>query len=444
MKTYKPSVYNLVIDSVEDGKQLIFNTLTSAFCTLDTKGQKVLSEAPYMTDSQSEEYSAIVKQLASLGFLVEEDFDERKFVGLQSSLFRYGNKTLALTIGPTLDCNMCCPYCYENKQRKPMTAETADKLISFLTSYIEKNHIVTVNMTWYGGEPLLEMERIEQISNGLIPFCEKNGVTYVADIVTNGFLLSRDYAERLKKVKVSRVQITIDGLEATHNRRRILKNGGDSFHTIIKNIEAAKDLLPISIRVNVDANNLQEIEPLSDFFISEMKWKDNPSFYLAPVEKINEVCQEDPDKCLDSDTFSQLCRKIMDKRLRAGLVRSTEELFPVFKPVSCGAICTNYFVIDADGFIYLCWNHFGNPQKSIGHIDSPNSMGTNHEYVKWLTAPMPEKCKECVYLPLCQGGCADRRMQNQNQPYCSYHMAVCIDNIKFAYLQHRSQKGIDA
>ncbi len=309
MKKYKPSAYNLVVDSQKDGKKLIFNTLTSAFCLLDSEGQQLLSNVQHVPIQSSSEQSSLIEQLGSLGFLVDHNLDEFALLELRNRLVRYGNRRLTLTIGPTLDCNMCCPYCFESKKKIPMTPETADKLISFLTEYIESKSINSVNVSWYGGEPLLEMDIIERISNGLISFCEKNDVAYSASIVTNGYLLSRDYAKRLKNVKVHHAQITIDGLENTHNKRRKLKDGTGSFWPIIHNIESTKDILNISIRINVDENNMKEIDLLSDFFINEMKWGRNPSFYLAPVERYTDTCGADPEKCLQPNAFSQLRKK---------------------------------------------------------------------------------------------------------------------------------------
>lgn len=104
-------------------------------------------------------------------FLVEQEMDERQRLELRQNQVRYGGKSLTLTIGPTLNCNMCCPYCFEGERHQAMTEETAEKLACFLKDYIEKK-IEFVGITRYGGEPLLEPRRIEQISNQRIPFCE--------------------------------------------------------------------------------------------------------------------------------------------------------------------------------------------------------------------------------------------------------------------------------
>lgn len=441
MKEYKPSIFNVVVSQKDDGKALVFNTMTSAFSLLNDDGQKLLSDAQFRLENQQGAGKESVEQLASLGFLVEQDFDELAFLELQGNLARYGNRNLILTIAPTLDCNMCCPYCYESKRKESMSAETADKILHFLTDYIQKEQITSVSVTWYGGEPLLEMDRIEQISKTLISFCEENHIGYSADIVTNGFLLSKPYAERLKGNKVKCAQITIDGLEETHNSRRKLKNGGRSFYQIIDNIELAKDILDIRIRVNVDEDNLHEIDVLANFFLDEKKWGKNPSFYLAPVEKATDSCHADPQKCLHSEEFSQLRGRIMRKLQERGMLQNGQALYPQYNSLGCGALAKNYFIIDSSGRFYSCWNHIGDFNKSVGNIDEPERIRLNREYLRWLTVPLPAKCKECVYLPLCQGGCPDKRLKNQNEPSCSFYPLTYIDNLKLAYYQYTTQKS---
>ncbi len=375
-----------------------------------------------------------------MGFLVDQEIDERQRLRLRQNMARYGMKNLTLTIGPTLNCNMRCPYCFEAERHQTMTEETADKLIDFLKSYIEEKKIETVSVTWYGGEPLLALNRIEQISNGLIPFCENKSIPYSANIITNGYRLDRNSTELLKSLKVERAQITIDGLEETHNARRKLKNGGDSFWPIVRNIESTKDIMKISIRINVDKENTKEIDALTDFFMDEMKWGKNPTFYLAPVEKTTEDCGADLDTCLSSDVFSALYQATITKMFKHGITEIAQQLYPAYTDAGCASICSNNFVIDANGYFYTCWNYFGDSSKSIGHLDEPNKIGLRGDYLHWMTVPMPEKCMDCVYLPLCQGGCPDKRIKNQNQATCSYHHLLYLESLKLAFRAYQVGK----
>ena len=440
MLKVKPSKYNLVVDTQANGTVLLFNTFSTALCLLDVKKQGLLKEAQYDAGNLNDTDRKSIEQLTSMGFLVDQEIDERQRLGLRQNMARYGRKTLTLTIGPTLNCNLRCPYCFEAERHQTMTEETAEKLIDFLKSYIEEKKIETVGVTWYGGEPLLTLNRIEQISNELIPFCEGKSIAYSANIVTNGYCLDRGSAELLRSLKVDRAQITIDGLEETHNARRKLKNGGGSFWPIVKNIESVKDIMRIVVRVNVDKENMKEIDALTDFFMDDMKWGKNPAFYLAPVQKTTEDCGADLDMCLSADEFSSLYQAVMEKMFEHGITEIAQQVYPAYTDVGCTSICSNNFVIDANGYFYTCWNYFGDVSKSIGHLDEPNKIGLRGDYLHWMTVPMPEKCMDCVYLPLCQGGCPDKRIKNQNQADCGHQHLMYLEGLKLAFRAYGTKK----
>lgn len=438
MLEMKPSMFNLVVETQENGAILLFNTFTTALCLISKETQQFLSEAQYEINELSSDARKTIEQFSLMGFIVDQSLDEISRLELMQNFARYGNRNLTLTIGPSMACNMCCPYCFEAERHGVMTQETAEKLIQFVENYIATRKIELVNVTWYGGEPLLGLNRIEQISKALISYCEERNVSYSAMIITNGYLMDQSSANLLKSLKVTRAQITIDGLEETHNARRKLKSGDGSFWPIVRNIESAKNILPIVVRVNVDEANVQEMDALTDFFINDMKWGVNPRFYLAPVEKFSENCDAD---FLSMQEFSSMYQSILTRLYEKG-IEITKNNYPSYTNTGCASICANSYVIDANGFFYTCWNHFGEPSHCIGSLDEPNKIGMNGDYFRWLTIPIPDKCKKCVYLPICQSGCPDQRIQNQNQPICRSTAFMCISNLKLTYRNYIKEKTV--
>lgn len=106
---------------------------------------------------------------------------------------------------------------------------------------------------------------IERLSKRFLEVCEKNNVTYSAGIVTNGYLLTPENWETLKCAQISHLQVTIDGGEKTHNKRRFLEGGGSTYQTIMENLESIKDEhIPVSLRINVDKTNINETAELLD------------------------------------------------------------------------------------------------------------------------------------------------------------------------------------
>lgn len=69
--------------------------------------------------------------------------------------------------------------------------------------------------------------------------------------------------------------------------------------------------------------------------------------------------------------------------------------------------------MDIFGNIYICEHHFWNFDKKIGKI-SDFACGKNSEMN--IYENLSDKCINCVFLPVCQGGCV-RNQINECPPY---------------------------
>ena len=174
-----------------------------------------------------------------------------------------------------------------------------------------KKHIAGVKslyVTWFGGEPLIGMPVIEELSRQLIELCEEKEITYSAGIVTNGYLLTKENAERLKECQVGRVQITIDGPKEIHDVRRPLVNGNGTYDIIMKNIMDVKEVLPISLRINVDYDNIAEANKVMNF-LREKDMLKYVSPYLEMCIRDRSICMRKPEK------FSNIWNQRQKKRV---------------------------------------------------------------------------------------------------------------------------------
>lgn len=266
---YKRSIYNIVIDEFQNGDLLLFNSSSCGFGIMKSKYINLYNCIEELNmDILSSEDELFISAMTNNGFLVEYDLDEFAALEVDEKIARYSSHAgKTLTIAPTLGCNMNCPYCFENhKNRKGMNQETKLKLVKFVEKFLDDAKAFRV--IWFGGEPLIEFETIRELSKEFIKICNSRNISYEPSIVTNGILLDYEKAKILtEECKINHAQITIDGLEETHNKRRRLINNKDSFKVIVNNIESIKELLDISIRVNIDKNNEDQMEKLIDYFI---------------------------------------------------------------------------------------------------------------------------------------------------------------------------------
>ena len=90
---------------------------------------------------------------------------------------------------------------------------------------------------------------------------KENKIDYSADIVTNGFFLTKEVFEKLLSWEVRQYMVTIDGVQAVHDSRRHMAGGQGTFERIVENLKAIRDVdgqFDMTIRVNFDEDNLRE------------------------------------------------------------------------------------------------------------------------------------------------------------------------------------------
>ena len=142
-----------------------------------------------------------------------------------------------------------------------------DAIVKDVVEYIAaKGKGEPVELSWFGGEPLVAHKRISQIIKGL----KKRGIKYTSSMVSNGYLFDHKLIQVAKNDwHLNNVQITIDGTESIYNKTKAYINPKDNpFLRVLRNIN---DLLANEIAVNVRLNvtdknaaNLNELIKILD------------------------------------------------------------------------------------------------------------------------------------------------------------------------------------
>jgi len=333
---YKRSIFNVEIEKLSDGRKLIYNTYSGIFGIMDKKTQNIFDDIECFNylDAAEGEMNNISIMLKS-GYIVDLEKDELATLKIERTTNRHPQDRLQLTIAPTMDCNMRCPYCYESRANSAMTNEVQEQLVTFVKAHIEFNpSIKSVDVMWYGGEPLMQREVIYNLSKSFIDYFNEKDIEYTAKIITNGALLDADTAKCLvDECKIRHAQITIDGLKENHNKRRILASGEDSWDVIMRNIEVCKGFLPMSIRVNVDKDNIGDIDAFTKYFLEEKGWIKNPEFYLAPVEDYSDACLISKSKCLEGKEFAEINYEFLKATYAVNRDAVSRQFFPSTLPI---------------------------------------------------------------------------------------------------------------
>lgn len=374
-------------------------------------------------------------------FIIDDDIDEIELIKLRSNLKIFNNNELVITIAPTLKCNFSCIYCYEAGIDKNNYIKNKREYINGIKKLIEqqekKFNITSISICWYGGELLLEYDFIVQCCKELNEFIKQKNKNVIYSMISNGYMLDLDKAIELKELGFKNVQITVDGTEDFHNKRRVLTGGQKTFNKILENIHQINGYLMVSLRVNIDKSNVGNMDEFLDYLDnSGLKNKVNISF--APTRD-NGICHSI--MCIRDREFAEIIVNLYTMAFKKGFY---VDCYPKSTDIYCRAVTQNSFVIEPDGTIQKCWNVIGKKECSIGNIYNLEELTNSTNYAKWLNWTSSiykhNECAKCNILPLCVGGCAYEGIVNNNTPKCILEKYNIKEEMKFSYDINKSQR----
>jgi MoaA/NifB/PqqE/SkfB family radical SAM enzyme len=158
----------------------------------------------------------------------------------------------------TQSCNLKCAHCYARSDASTrsgeLTTDQARKMIDDLAAF------GCPVILFSGGEPLVRRD-VPQLAE----YARSKGLRAV--ISTNGTLIDRQLAERMQKIGLSYVGISMDGTEAVHDRFRC-KSG--AFQEALRGIRLCRDTgLKVGLRFTMVKGNLADIPSVFDLMETE-------------------------------------------------------------------------------------------------------------------------------------------------------------------------------
>lgn len=429
----KTSKYNFITYD-HNGNMIIYNFLTGMKSLAKVMKQDVdkfkylfLKNADVLGLS-CEKKSKVIETMLEQGILIPNDVDESILYDDIHYRTAYDNK-LNLTILPTGKCMFKCPYCYEESQdfcKKTMTIDNRNTLIRFVQKNISKYKSLKVN--WYGGEPLLQSDTIEYLSNKFIQICNMWHLPYAAEMTTNGYLLNADMFDKLYRLRVYTYMITLDGFRDQHNQVKFTNDGKGSYDVILNNLLRIRDnkqykFAHIIVRVNVSRDTFNRIDEFVSYVSS--LFSDDKRFEITFAAVVPYTENTLYDKFVNPFELHEhlfkneiYMNKIYDEKLKIG------QLIPEQK---CLAALKNAYVIAPDLSVYKCYSYFENTANKVGNINSKGDLIINETaHKRWYLVnkyvqEIPKRCNDCYYLPCCRyisPGCPIRYYRKQSWQSC--------------------------
>lgn len=409
----KLSRFNLWVENYpEEGKHLLFNSRTQALIKINQELKEALGNIKSLQPSAfSLQLKENLKALKENGIIVEDENEEKaKLKDLFRQLKYESDKlTFEATILTTYSCNFRCVYCFEEsvKDKIFMDKETSDLVIRWLISRAEKRNLKKVYLVYYGGEPLLNIRPIYDISWHMQEWAQKKGVDFSFGITTNGSLIYPDLIDKFLTVGLAEVRISIDGDREAHNKKRPFSDGQPTFDIIIDNIKGIINKVKVAIAGNFDRQNFSSISRLLDYLEREGMLHKLDYLIFAPIvprlgPKDNPSAIE-LSHCLsflEKDGLFNEVISIKRELLRRKLKLRTSGLAINACPLTMqdGGV-----TIDPKGLIYKCNSLLGYPEFSVGDVRNEDF---NDKHQDFLNIDAWDKCPpDCPYVPMCQGGC---------------------------------------
>lgn len=365
-----------------------------------------------------------------------------------------------ITVQVTDACNLCCSYCYQiNKSTNVLSLENAKKFIdliltddSTINDHINRYNSDIVILDFIGGEPLLEIDLIEQVCDYFLTrMIETNHPWlpyYQITVGTNGVLYNDPRVQRFIKKYLGRLSfnITVDGNKKLHDSCRVFPDGSGSYDLAIA---AAEDWIKTS-GMRVPSTKLTiapgNVEYLSEAIIDMM----NHGFI-----NINENCVYEEGWTIEhAKVLYRELKKLANYVLEHDL--ETSHTFRIFNPDWyrpmmeednqnwCGGD-GRMLAVDVHGNLFNCIRYMesslGNDAKPliIGHVD--RGIGITEEDKQNLHCMQcinrrSQSTDECFHCPIANGcgWCTGYNYQkfgtcNKRATYtCQMHQAASLAN----------------
>jgi len=324
----------------------------------------------------------------------------------------------------TLKCNLKCLHCGSSAGKARSNELTTKESLLLCKDLAELN---LRGITLFGGEPFIRKDW-DIIGK------EIKDLGMKLSIVSNGFVNAKNIIQRLSRLHVDSVQISLDAASSkTHD---FIRGCSGSFKKTIEFIHLSKKAgLPIGAVTTVSKMNFNELPAIRDFIIKEgIDWQIQEGI---PIGRLSKKMILSPHQYYTLGLFIASTQKnYKSKDISISHPHNFgfhSEMIPSLnKNVNWNGCWAGKLVlgIQSDGNVKGCLalgDEFieGNVrEKSVIDIwENPNAFSYNRQTKK---IELGENCKGCKYGKTCRGGCSTRSYVMTgvlyNDPFCLYQI----------------------
>lgn len=275
------------------------------------------------------------------------------------------------TLVITQKCNLRCRNCYIEKASRDMPLATARRAIDFSFAHTEADE--TVDIGFFGGEPLLSLPRLRAITKAIKEHPGYRRERVVLSVITNGTIWSEATADFLEEQEIH-LCVSCDGPPEVQDAARRFRGGKPTSAVVEANLRAAVDRFP-DLRVNAvfGPETFRRLPQTVDYFAG----LGIRHIYLNPDFSA-------PWSAAEIDDLPAIYNELGDRHLRYRRAQSPIYLSPIDSKIAVilrggfqtGETCrmgSAEFAYAPGGWIYPCERLLGagdGGSHCIGHLDT--------------------------------------------------------------------------
>lgn len=306
-------------------------------------------------------------------------------------------------------CDQRCKHCYifseDNKKCiKEMTLKEIKSTFKEIKRFCKKiNRLPYLYIT--GGDPILHPNFWE-----LLEMCKKDNIPFT--ILGNPFHLTYENCKRMKELGCDKYQMSIDGLEKTHDWFR--KPG--SFKTTLEKIDCInKAGIKSVIMTTVSGTNIKEIPSIIDLVVKNKvrifafarycPTSEEKDVGITPQEyrKLLDTCWKRFEKYIKEDCYTRFNLKDHLWKLylyEKGLYKIPLDMKDEFVYDGCHCGRTHLTILPT-GDVYACRRM----ESKVGNVFENNlyDIWISDEMNKYRDYDKFDKCSKCDLKLLCRG-----------------------------------------
>lgn len=417
---YKPSRFN-AHTTTADGSLILYNSYTGKNCVIPAKHAEAAGCYLSATGT-SGPLDKMGSYLHDNGYIIGETVDEDARWDSRYGLQQYRNDILQLILLSSEDCNFRCVYCSQQFKRGSMHKSVREGVLNLIKKRIAKLNGLSVN--WFGGEPLLGWDAIEEIAPQAQELARAHGAAFSSNITTNGYLLTPDKSRKMVQWGIIHYQISVDGAASEHDAHRPLKEGGGTHAQILENIYAMKEFpedFHVYLRVNFDRTNKDKLSPLFEMYKERIGADPRFQVIFFPVGQWGGPNDDQLDVCGYHESVAAVGALSAEAR---SLGLNTPSIVEGIKPVSsnvCYAARPYNYIVGSDGKLMKCTVVLDTDERNIvGQLAEDGSVQLDQDKMAAWIRPYyktDQMCNKCFFVPVCQGAsCPLPRVVGEERP----------------------------